>query len=70
MQTFNFIKEVLKINSNSSHFLDGIVGMKVLIAMLENLTGKIDDVLDTIITVCISELNFLDSVLKKFPKSS
>ena len=44
---------VLKINSNSSHFLDGIVAMKILIAMLENLTGKIDDIMETILYVCI-----------------
>ena len=59
---------VLKINANSAHYLDGIVAMKVLIAMLENLTSKIDDVMDSIITLCLSELQFLDDK-KKVPKS-
>ena len=36
-------------NRNSSHKLDGIVVMKVMIAMLENLTGKIDYAIPTIL---------------------
>ena len=35
--TFKYINRVLEINRGSSHKLDGIVAMKVLIAMLENL---------------------------------
>jgi hypothetical protein len=47
--TFNFINRVLAINKNSDHKLDGIVAMKILIAMLENLSGKIDQALPVIL---------------------
>ena len=38
-RTFRFIERALKINSTSEHMLDGVVIMKVLMAMLENLKG-------------------------------
>ena len=47
--TFNFINRVIAINKNSKHKLDGIVVMKVLIAMLENLKGRIDEALPLIV---------------------
>ena len=34
--------------------------MKVLIAMLENLGGRIDDLIEGMISICIEELHFLD----------
>ena len=40
--TFTLIKRILQINKNSNHNLDGIVAMKIMIAMLENLQGHID----------------------------
>lgn len=36
--------------------LDGIVIMKVLIAMLENMRGKIDEAVPLIISICMREL--------------
>ena len=61
--TFKFIECALKINRNSLHKLDGIVVMKVLIAMLENLKGRIDEALPYILKICVSELQ------EKIPKS-
>lgn len=43
--TFKFVERALRINATSEHMLDGIVVMKVLIAMLENLQGRIDEAL-------------------------
>jgi len=37
--TFKFIERALFINSSSEHMLDGVVIMKVLIAMIENLSN-------------------------------
>jgi hypothetical protein len=54
--TFNFIQRSLYINSNSSHKVDGITVMKVIIAMLENLKDKIDEALPIIINICVKEL--------------
>ncbi len=50
---FNFIKRVLDINRNSKHLQDGVVAMKVIITMLENLFGKIDEALPLIIQMVV-----------------
>lgn len=47
--TFKFIERALFINSTSEHMLDGIVVMKTMIAMLENLQGRIDEALPYIV---------------------
>ena len=53
--TFKFIEHALKINSSSEHMLDGVVVMKVVIAMLENLgNGMINEALPYILTICTS----------------
>jgi hypothetical protein len=41
--TFKFVERSLVINSNSTHKLDGMVVIKVLIVMVENLKGRIDE---------------------------
>jgi hypothetical protein len=65
--TFRFIERALKINASSEHMLDGIVIMKVLIAMLENLgNGRMNEALPLIVKVCTDQLN-LD--VKKIPKN-
>jgi hypothetical protein len=65
--TFKFIEHALKINSNSEHMLDGVVVMKVLIAMLENLgNGMINEALPYILTICTSQLNLPGKVPKNF----
>lgn len=43
-------------NSESPDMIDGIVIMKILIAMLENLKGQIDEALPYIIKIAMSEL--------------
>ena len=55
-QTFKWAERALNINRQSTHKLDGIVVLKVLIAMLENLKGKIDEALPYIIKLCVGEL--------------
>ena len=54
---FKFVEKALKINRNSMHKLDGIVVMKVLIAILENLKGRVDEAVLYIMRICVSELN-------------
>lgn len=52
--TFKFVERSLKINATSEHMLDGVVVMKVLIAMLENLSGgRIDEALPYILRICV-----------------
>jgi len=47
--------------------LDGIVCMKVLIAMLENLgSGTIDEALPYIIRICVSQLQLKIKVTKNY----
>lgn len=38
------------------HKLDGVIILKIVIAMLENLTGEIDEALPIIIRICANEL--------------
>src|SRR3569833_1446201 len=64
---FNFIKRVLDINSNSKHLLDGIVAMKVLITMIENLQGKIDQAMPHIVKIKVDSL--IESTERKCPKN-
>jgi hypothetical protein len=55
--TFKFIQHALRINASSDHMLDGVVVMKVMIAMLENLGGgRINEAVPIIIQVCVSQL--------------
>jgi len=43
------LKRVFEINKDSKHLQDGIVAMKVIITMLENLQGKIDQAVPVLI---------------------
>lgn len=54
-RTFRFIERSLKINATSEHMLDGVVIMKVLMAMLENLKGRIDEALPHVLRVCLGQ---------------
>jgi hypothetical protein len=54
--TFNFIEKVLKVNADSPDKLDGVIAMKVLLAMVENLRGKIDEAIPYIIKICMQEI--------------
>lgn len=55
--TFKFLERALAINRNSPAKLDGIVLMKVLIAMIENLKGMIDEALPFVLKICVAELS-------------
>lgn len=55
--TFKFIEKVLEIVGKSKDKIDGIVIMKIMIAMLENLQGKIDEALPYILKITMQELN-------------
>ena len=55
--TFRFVERALKISATTEHNLDGIVIMKVLIAMIENLQGRIDEALPYIVNICVGQLN-------------
>jgi len=65
--TFKFIEHALRINSTSEHMLDGVVVMKVLIAMLENLGhGLINEALPLILTICTQQLSLGKKLTKNF----
>ena len=51
-------------NQESPDAIDGIVIMKVVIAMLENLKGRIDEALPYVLKICTEELQ-----RKKMPKN-
>lgn len=51
--TFKFIKRVLDINRNSKHLQDGVVAMKLIITMLENLKGRIDQVVPHLLQMVV-----------------
>lgn len=54
--TFTFIEKVLESNAKSQDKVDGIVIMKIIIAMIENLQSKIDEAILYILKITISEL--------------
>jgi hypothetical protein len=52
--TFRFVERALRINATSEHMLDGIVIMKVLIAMLENTgQGRLNDAVPSVVKICL-----------------
>lgn len=56
-RTFKFVERGLKINESSEHQLDGVVLMKVLIALLENLPARIDEALPYLLRLCLAQLH-------------
>ena len=60
------MERALHINRNSQSKIDGIVIMKVLIAMLENLKGRIDEAIPYILKICVTELTTQDKCPKNF----
>lgn len=55
---FKFIQRILVVNSNGLHKLDGIIAMKVVMALMENLPGQIDHALPQFIGVLLAELQY------------
>ena len=58
-QTFLFIKRCLEVNRNGEHYLDGIAIMGLIIALLENMQGKIDEHIGHILNLVVQELNYV-----------
>ena len=59
---FKFIQRILVINSNGMHKLDGIIAMKIICALMENLPGMIDAALPQFVGMLLAELkNALES---------
>jgi hypothetical protein len=42
---FKFVQRILVVNSAGAHKLDGIVAMKIIISLMENLQGMINHAL-------------------------
>jgi len=54
--TAKFIQRVLVINSSSRHMQDGIIVLRVLIAIFENLPGQVEAALPTLVGMLLAEL--------------
>lgn len=62
----HFITRCLAVSHNSSDGLDGVAIMNLLIAILENMQGRVDQDLGAIIGVITSELNWVNSKEKGY----
>lgn len=62
----HFITRCLAVSHNSSDGLDGVAIMNLLIAILENMQGRVDQNLGGIIGVVTSELNWVNSKEKGY----
>jgi len=56
---YHFVSKCLAVNRNSSDGLDGVAIMNLLIAILENMQGKVDGDLPQIIGVITAEIAWL-----------
>ena len=55
---YHFVSRCLHVNRNSSDGVDGISIINLIIAILENMQGKIDNDLKDIINILIQEMEF------------
>lgn len=62
----HFIARCLKVSHNSSDGLDGVAIMNLLIAILENMQGRVDHALPGIIEVIVNELDWVNSKEKGY----
>jgi hypothetical protein len=60
-----FIKRILEVNRNGKDMIDGISVMNLIIAVLENMQGKIDNALPQFISFLVEELKFVVEQGKK-----
>lgn len=58
-QLFLFIKRILEVNRNGKDMCDGITIMNLIIAILENMQGKIDNAIPQLLAFLVDELNFV-----------
>ena len=61
---FHFFKRCLEVNRNSSNYLDGIGIMNLIIAILENMQGMIDNALPELLNFITSEITNLAGMSK------
>jgi hypothetical protein len=60
--TYHFLVRCLKVNRNGSGFVDGVAIMGLIVAILENMQGKLDQDLPQILSFLTDELQFLSSI--------
>lgn len=53
---FKFLQRILVVNAASAHKMDGIVAMKIIISLMENLQGMMDHALPQFVIVLLTEL--------------
>lgn len=63
--TYHFLVRCLAVNRNSSEFGDGVAIMGLIVAILENMQGRLDQDLPQILTFLTDELEFLSSIKTK-----
>jgi len=56
--TFHFIVRCLAVNMNGDGHLDGVTIMGFIVALLENMSGKLNQELPQILTFLLDELRF------------
>lgn len=56
--TFHFIVRCLAVNRNGEGHLDGVTIMGFIVALLENMSGKLNQELPQILTFLLDELKF------------
>jgi hypothetical protein len=60
--TYHFLIRCLTVNRNGSGFIDGVAIMGLIVAILENMQGKLDQDLPQILSLLTGELQFLSSI--------
>jgi hypothetical protein len=60
--TYHFLQRCLKVNRNGSSYLDGIAIMGLIVAILENMQGRLDQDLPQILKFLIDELQFINTL--------
>ena len=64
--TYHFLKRCLEVNRNSGGaYLDGVSIMGLIVAIFENMQGRIDADIPTLLNFLIAELEFLATVSAK-----
>ena len=57
--TFKFLNRIFQINKNGAQLLDGVTCLNLLVVILENMQGMIDNELQTIVGIIVKELDFV-----------
>lgn len=64
--TYHFLKRCLEVNRNSGGaYVDGVSIMSLMVAIFENMQGRIDSDVPTLLGFLIAELEFLGTVDSK-----